>query len=75
MIPLAIAPEGAVLEIMGVRGGRGVERRLADLGLLPGTPVKVLKSTGGGPILLDVKGSRIALGRGVSMKVLVEVLG
>jgi len=73
MIPLVMAPEGRTLRIVFIRGGRGVMRRLADLGLVPGATVRVIHSTGGGPILLEVKGSRIALGRGICMKILVEV--
>jgi ferrous iron transport protein A len=48
--------------------------RLAELGFTPNTTIKILKSFGSGPLLLEVKGSRIALGRGIAMKVLVEVL-
>ncbi len=73
MIPLAIAPEGEILKIISVRGGRGVMQRLADLGLIPGTTIKIIKSMSNGPLLLEVKGSRIALGRGISMKLFVEV--
>jgi len=73
MIPLAFAPEGKILRVVGIRGGRGVMQRLADLGLLPGSIIRVVKSTGGGAILLELRGSKIALGRGISMKVFVEV--
>jgi len=73
MIPLAIAPEGRTLRIVFIRGGKGVMRRLADLGLIPGATVRVIHSMDGGPILLEVKGSRIALGRGICMKILVKV--
>lgn len=48
-------------------------RRLADLGLTPGATIRIVKSMGRGPILLEVNGSRIALGRGISMKLFVEV--
>jgi len=68
-----MAPEGRNLRIVYVRGGMRVMRRLADLGLTPGATIRVVKSLGGGPILLEVNGSRIALGRGISMKLFVEV--
>lgn len=48
-------------------------RRLADLGFIPGSVVRVLRSFGSGPLLVEVKGSRVALGRGLAMKILVEV--
>ena len=74
MIPLAMASEGEIVKIISVRGGRSVMQRLADLGLIPGTSIKIIKSMGNGPLLLEVKGSRIALGRGISMKLFVEVM-
>ena len=74
MIPLAMVSEGEIVKIISVRGGRGVMQRLADLGLIPGTSIKIIKSIGNGPLLLEVKGSRIALGRGISMKLFVEVM-
>jgi len=37
-------------------------QRLADMGLLPGEPLKVLQNQGHGPVTVAVKGSRVALG-------------
>ncbi len=73
VFPLAMAPEGVTLRIGRIRAGRGAMRRLAELGLAPNSYIKVIKSSGSGPILLEVKGSRIAVGRGISMKLFVEV--
>jgi Fe2+ transport system protein FeoA len=58
------------------RGGRGwgLERRLADMGLTPGTRVTVVKSAPfHGPFEVLVRGSRLALGRGMAARVFVEV--
>ncbi len=73
MLPLAMAPEGVTVKVIGVRAGRGAMRRLTELGLIPGATIKIIKSSNSGPVLLEVKGSRIALGRGISMKLFVEV--
>ena len=69
-----MVPEGSRVEIVEIRAGRKAMRRLSDLGFLAGSIIRVLKSFSSGPILLEVRGSRIALGRGIAMKVLVEVL-
>ena len=54
--------------------GWGLERRLMDLGLTHNTPVHVVKSAPfNGPIEVIVRGSRLALGRGIAERVLVEV--
>jgi ferrous iron transport protein A len=56
------------------RGGRGITKRLLDLGLTKGCTFKVVHGTGRGPVLVEVRGTRIALGQGLASKVLVEVL-
>jgi len=73
MIPLILAPEGSEVRVIDVRAGKGVVARLLELGITPSSTLRVLKTFGSGPILLDVKGSRIALSRGIAMKIFVEV--
>jgi DtxR family Mn-dependent transcriptional regulator len=54
--------------------GWGLERRLADMGLTPGTKVTVVKSAPfQGPLEVLVRGSRLALGRGMAERIYVEV--
>ncbi len=57
-----------------VVGGFGMCRRLRELGFTCGEEIRVLKGGWPGPIIVLVRGSRVALGRGVAMKVLVEVV-
>lgn len=72
-IPLAFLTDGTKGVVRGVAGGHGIRRRLYELGFVEGAEVVVVKSGGAGPIVVSVQGSRLALGRGVAMKVLVEV--
>jgi len=59
--------------IVGFQGSRGVELKLRQLGLLPGDTAKVIRHAPlGGPLLVEFKGRRIALGRGIAVKILVE---
>jgi len=52
----------------------GFEKRLNDMGLTPGTRVTVVKSAPfHGPLEILVRGSRLALGRGMAERVFVEV--
>ncbi len=51
-----------------------MRRRLYELGFTEGASVQVVKSGGPGPVVVVVRGSRLALGWGVAMKVLVEVV-
>jgi len=51
---------------------RQVVQRLCALGLTPGTVVRVIREQDGGPILIQVRDSKLALGRGLTHKILVE---
>ena len=56
------------------RHGWGFQRRLEDMGLTPGTRVMVVKSAPfHGPIEISVRGSRLAIGRGMAERILVSV--
>jgi len=74
-IPLAILPQGSSGRVVRIIGGRGIIRRLVEIGFTPGENVKILHSDFSGPILVSVKGSRVALGRGIAMKIIVDGLG
>lgn len=56
------------------RGRWGFEKRLMDMGLTPGTKVTVVKSAPfHGPLEILVRGSRLAIGRGMAEKIFVEI--
>lgn len=64
--------EGQTGIIISVAGGRGATKRLADLGLMPGTEIKVIrKALFSGPVKVLVRGSRIVIGRGLASKIIV----
>jgi len=73
-MPLAFLPEGTKGIVKSIVGGFGMRRRLYELGFTEGTEVWVIKSGRPGPILVSVRGSRLAIGRGVAMKIFVEVV-
>jgi len=73
MLPLAMIAEGEEVKLINIVGGRGMRRRLADLGLNPGMLIKVVRVDPQGPMIVAVKGSRIALGRGMAQKVMVDL--
>ena len=55
-------------------GQRQIIKRLLDLGLTKGCTFKVIHGIGRGPVLVEVRGTRIALGHGLASQVIVEVL-
>jgi ferrous iron transport protein A len=75
MMPLSMVSPGETVVVAAVRAGWGLQRRLADLGLTPGVRVRVVNSGKPGPVVLDVRGSRLALGYGVAHRIMVSTSG
>lgn len=48
-------------------------RRIQEMGIIKDEIIEVERNSGVGPIQIKVKGTHIALGRGISSKILVEV--
>ena len=60
--------------IKSINACRLATKRLADLGLTSGTEIKVLrKAPFFGPVEIEVRGSRLVIGRGLASKVLVTL--
>lgn len=70
-MPLEVVQAGRRVRIIAVDAGRGLQGRLVAMGLVSGVEIKVLRNSMHGPILIEVKGSRIMLGRGMAQKILV----
>ena len=66
---------GTIASIKGEHGkGWRLEKRLMDMGLTLGTNVTVVKSAPfHGPLEILVRGSRLALGRGMAKRIFVEI--
>ena len=78
MIPLGLLGMGETGEIVAVRlptvemhTGK-CECRVEDMGLRVGKSVEMLTNGGNGPLLLKVDESRIAIARGMAMKIMVR---
>ena len=69
--PLSDVKPGRRVRITTLDGGQGLRSRLCALGIGPGMTLEVV-SANGGPMILDVLGSRIMLGRVLARKVLVR---
>lgn len=75
LIALTKAPCDILLEIKSLTGGFGWQKRLESMGIRKGCKVrKITSQPFGGPIVIDVDGCCISLGRGVASKIDVEVL-
>jgi Fe2+ transport system protein FeoA len=68
--PLSAIPPGGRVRITNFSGCRMVRSRLVSLGLNIGREVTIIQNNRG-LIMLGVNGGQVALGRGVSQKILV----
>ena len=65
---------GVPAKISFIRGEHRVLQRLLDMGLTPGTPIRVERVAPlNGPVEVCVRGSKIALGQDVAVNVFVEI--
>jgi ferrous iron transport protein A len=69
---LSSAKAGIRLVLVAVQAGRNLASRLAELGIFPGVEIMIIKNDGGGPVICEIRGSRVMLGRGEANKVLVR---
>jgi len=70
-VPLCALQRGEVGIVRHLAGGRGLLARALALGLVPGTPLAVVHALGG-PVVIAVRGSRLALGRRMAERVWVQ---
>jgi len=60
--------QGEEVTLIDIEGGRGVRSKLYSMGLVPGTTLKILNRSGSGPVMIALKDSRLAIGRGMAEK-------
>jgi len=74
LVSIGNLKQGQCGKISFIRGGYNVLQRLLDMGLKPGTKICAVRvAPPGGPVELSVRGSKLALGKGVASKVFVEL--
>lgn len=72
MMPLPMARPGDTVKLVALRGGQRMRRRLADLGLTLDMPLRLVQGNGHGPLIVAVKETRLAIGRGMAHHIMVE---
>ena len=69
---LSTAKAGEIVRLIRINAGRGLNSRLAAMGLVAGTELRVVSNGHPGPFVLIVKEAKVVLGRGVAQKIWVE---
>ncbi|PKO03892.1 MAG: ferrous iron transport protein A [Chloroflexi bacterium HGW-Chloroflexi-5] len=68
---LAEIKTGIVVTLQTIKVGSELTSRMTSLGLTPGASIEVLQNFGRGPILVNVRGTHVALGRGEARRLMV----
>jgi ferrous iron transport protein A len=65
--------ENRKAKVIDIQGGQGIRQRLSQMGIHPGDIITILRYGAlRGPILIEVHGSQVALGRGIASRIIVE---
>lgn len=72
LVALAALPTGRCGTIARLSGGTAFVGRLAGMGITVGADIRVLQNTGRGPLLIRVRETRLAIGRGEALRVLIR---
>lgn len=69
--PLSKVRAGETVRLVSVNAGRGLNSRLASMGLVPNVKLTVVNNRHPGPFVISVKDSKMMLGRGIAHKIMV----
>jgi Fe2+ transport system protein FeoA len=69
---LSMIDPGEEVTLIDIDGGRGIRSKLYSMGLVPGVNLRILSRSGSGPVMIAVRDSRLAIGRGMAEKIIVE---
>ena len=72
LMSLLDAEAGKEVEIVSISAGLQATKRLSDLGLTPKTKIKILRKAISGPIEIELRSSKLILGRGLASKIFIK---
>ena len=79
IFPLEFLATGREAVIKEIAGGKGLRCRLSELGLARGLSVRIIQNDNFGPLIIALgngsEGGRLAIGRGMAHKIMVEEAG
>jgi Fe2+ transport system protein FeoA len=71
-MPLQMASEGETVRLAEIRGGHGIQLRLTEMGLTPGSEFLIVSKASPGPFIIELKGGRLVIGRGMIDRIFVS---
>ena len=73
MLPLSMANAGEKLRVSRIGGSPETKKHLEDLGLVPGTEVRVVSAPGNGNLIIKVKDSTLAVTSKMAEKIFITL--
>ncbi len=70
--PLISVKSGETVQVASIDAGKNMNGRLAAMGLLPNTALKVVSNGHPGPFVIIVRNTRMMLGKGMAQKIMVR---
>jgi ferrous iron transport protein A len=74
-LPLAILKTGEHAYFESISSEKAVASRLTSLGFTPGVEIEMTQNFGRGPLLVTLRGARVALGREEARQITVQKEG
>ncbi|OGS44913.1 MAG: hypothetical protein A2539_04355 [Elusimicrobia bacterium RIFOXYD2_FULL_34_15] len=74
IISLPNLAENKTAKVIKIEGGHGIQKKLETLGIRNDVKIKKMSSSAySGPIIVNVGQTKIAIGKGIANKIIVEV--
>jgi Fe2+ transport system protein FeoA len=71
-LPLSEARVGRAYEFVGCEAGRQLKEKVYSMGLNSGARLKITNNSGHGPVGLEVRQTRLGIGRGMAARIWVR---
>ena len=71
MCPLSQCKSGETVFVRGITGGCRLRGKLQAMGIMPGEALRII-SDGGGPLVIETKGIKLAIGNGMAQQIMVS---
>jgi len=69
------ASVGETYTMLGLEGGQRFREKIYSMGLNPGVKFKILQNSGNGPVEIQVRQTKLAIGRGMTSRIKIRAYG
>ena len=69
------ATKGRTYTMLGLEGGQSFREKIYSMGLNPGARFRIIQNSGHGPIEVEVRQTKLAIGRGMASRIKIRENG